>query len=103
MQASFPEAGGEKDVTGKKESKEAVFFWCMLDVQEMEAGGQIQAGGVSPTHVLKRVFLDPVLGKGLLEHQAQLEACRSPGKIQSHRGLLDLCLEMHMLLLQLPW
>lgn len=32
MQASFPEAGGEKDVTGKKESKEAVFFWRMLDI-----------------------------------------------------------------------
>lgn len=69
----------------------------------MEAGGKIQADGVSPTHVLKRVFLDPVLGKGLLEHQAQLEACQSPGKIQNHRSLLDLCLEKHMLLLQLPW
>ena len=32
MQASFLEAGGEKDVTGKKESKEAVFSGYMLDV-----------------------------------------------------------------------
>ena len=33
----------------------------------METGGKIQVGEVSPTHILEKVFLDPVLGKGLLE------------------------------------
>lgn len=69
----------------------------------METGGKIQVGEASPTHILKKVFLDPVLGKGLWERQAQPEACQSPWKIQNHRSLLDLRLEKHRLLLQLPW
>lgn len=100
----FLEARGRrrKDVTGKKEKQGG----CFLLVHAGRLGngnrGKIQVGEASPTHILKKYSLTPLWGRDSGSAEAQPEACQTPWKIQNHRSLLDLRLEKHRLLLQLP-